>query len=784
MTTGTELLTTWPPAPLSAVLTVRPPRTCVFVPSVENIPWQRMVEHALAAQTRVWGGGANLVVPLGRELVDDEVFWRIVDVFDPDLIGLHTCIWADLEEIDPTGYTAAVQHQEDQLTALGFNDPVTRARHISEFRQTMLWEQTLSDPLKKLINARVAPLRFAGEPETVYLDGSSMPSAPLMDVADFTDLPSIVVDFVGDLEPLERLLLTHAAGRLLPELKRDLTDREIQLEEVAAGDGVWLTKVFSRVSAARRGALPLALPELGLGRRFVFGDVRQVVLVVGGEVTDFFLFHGLSRIRPYVFWLPSEMSGNEVFLYALSSQLRHTAQSSVGGRNRIEVVTLTDPDGADAIVERLGRDHHRQPVDVARVEWQTVVPRSAPWRADPHSERRVSLLRQEGETQELPTPIPVSVSTRDPQNTRWMVDVELDGWTPTRNQLLGPKLLHGLIVDEHASRTSRNGLSYVGSGWLMPSAVGLEGAALRPRVAPLTLIDQVQEAVRGQGWSVTLSDKGAFALQSARLFGGLDALVAALRSRERRPLFDAYVTPTRTNDPGLFLRDTNRRYLTLEDAAGLVGNAEVATVVASLFDNGVLTRGHVLKCDQCRATSFYALREDQTFDCVRCLARQRATRFSWLGAAEPQFRYALHEVVYQFFLNNGQLPLLAAYDQFASDQRRRGAFDAAFELEYRRPNGRQTEHDITATAGAELWIGEATAADNFGAAAGERTRMRALRETARAVDARGVIFVTEAASFSARTKQTIDAVFDDKTWPTITYVEGFSAGVTPESGAV
>jgi hypothetical protein len=201
-------------------------------------------------------------------------------------------------------------------------------------------------------------------------------------------------------------------------------------------------------------------------------------------------------------------------------------------------------------------------------------------------------------------------------------------------------------------------------------------------------------------------------------------------------------------------------------------------------EGGVLTRGHVLKCEHCRATSFYVLREDQSFDCARCRTRQRATRFSWLGTAEPLFRYGLHEVVYQFLLNNGQLPLLSAYDEFAPNQRRRGAFDAAFELEYRRPGGRQSEHDITATAGSELWLGEATAADNFGSASSERTRIRAVKQTAQVVGARGVLFVTATASFSARTKQTIEAVFNDKGWwPEIRYVEAFAAAADPEQPA-
>jgi hypothetical protein len=120
--TGSELLGLTPPAPLSATLVARPVRACIFVPLVEGVPWERLVEHALATQTRVWGGASNLVVPAWWELAEDEIFWSLIDRFDPDVIGLHVPVYADVEEIAPERYVEAVKRTEEQLTDLGFND--------------------------------------------------------------------------------------------------------------------------------------------------------------------------------------------------------------------------------------------------------------------------------------------------------------------------------------------------------------------------------------------------------------------------------------------------------------------------------------------------------------------------------------------------------------------------------------------------------------------------------------------------------------------------------------
>jgi hypothetical protein len=103
-------------------------------------------------------------------------------------------------------------------------------------------------------------------------------------------------------------------------------------------------------------------------------------------------------------------------------------------------------------------------------------------------------------------------------------------------------------------------------------------------------------------------------------------------------------------------------------------------------------------------------------------------------------------------------------------------FDIAFELEFTPPGGGLREHDLVATWGAELWIGEATVRDKFEHAnAEELERLEKLGETARNMCARGVLLVTTRERFSARTKGNVAAVFVDPVWPEVVYLEGFDA---------
>ena len=92
------------------------------------------------------------------------------------------------------------------------------------------------------------------------------------------------------------------------------------------------------------------------------------------------------------------------------------------------------------------------------------------------------------------------------------------------------------------------------------------------------------------------------------------------------------------------------------------------------------------------------------------------------GEPEPAFRYALNEVLFQFLTHNGDVPLLAACDHFVVGRaREQRSFDIAFEVEVVSPSGDKSEHDIVATWGSELWLGEATTTDTLGSNIGQES---------------------------------------------------------------
>jgi hypothetical protein len=773
--TGSELLDLRPAAPLSVALVARPARALVLVPAIEGTAWQLLVEHALAVQTGVWGGNGNLVVPTGWELADDEIFWRIIDLYDPDFVALHTVTVSDFGEIAPEQHAERMKSQEIALVEGGWDD-AQRAAALQQLQEEPLFMCGLTDRLAGALIDRVAPLHYDGDVHDMTIDGTSPPHAPFTDVARLWELPERVWSPSAE-DPVDRLLLTQAFGRVVPSLRMRLAVRGIRVEEqrLDSDAQVALNAWPRRVTELP----PRDLSGVGLMRRIAIVDGGPVV-VVGDEPRDFLLFNGLSRLRPAVYWLPAAKLESDMFVMSLHTTV--TADSSFEATgNQVAITSATNPDAAAALAERwpaLGRG--RRDRDAVVVPWTETLPRRPMAFADGSSERRVALVSHEAETSELPAVYPVAVSTDDPMALSWMVDVEVRGWTPIRHPRIGASVLQGAWVSSHDARSTLVGASYNGQAGFVMAGVPLESTAARPTLAPLDLVDQLRAALT-DGWEVGLSDKGAYAIETARIFGGVEGLVAALRDPATRRVLDAFKRGEGDEGPGLFLKDSRRWYLSLDEVA-ILAPGGASAVLEDLHDRDALLRGHALKCEHCRATSFYALDEHQRFTCVRCRREQRATRFSWLKKdPEPRFRYALAEVAYQFLRHNGHLPLLATYDHFAAGSaRERQVLDVAFEVEIRSPDGVQSEHDIVASSGANLWLGEATLESTFGTRALEPERLARLRDVAVQLSARGILLVTTSERFDSRTRGNVENAFRDQ-WVTVRYVEGFDAG--PSSAA-
>ncbi len=729
-------------APLSLTLGVRPARALVLVPQIDEVPWMRTFEAAIAAQMRCWGGGANLVVPYSDDLADNPLFWQLADRLDPDQVRIYTGSVAELEHLDPDRYREAEQATLAQLAEM---PQEMRRSWWEDWRALQLVEYQIPAALCESATRRLALLELPGWEEWVWTNGASEPLEPFTDVAFLRELPNVITD-VGreNIDDLERLLLTVEVGRLSPAMRAALEQRgvEVQTEELR-GRAPARSMIFRRQPSDN--VYPLAVSELGLewyrSGRF---QVGAAPIVVGDDPWDFALFYALRRWRSVAYWLPQSALDDDTYCRHVLVSLEMRGQAATRGA---VVVSASSADLAAAAHERLTATQRnlassRPPrVELEVGRWEVVLPGplNRLYERD-NFDRPVALYLHEGRTPELPTPTPELVSTEEVHTLRWFTDVAVDGWGALRDSDLGRVLLTGRGIDAERLRVGRDAPSYLSPQAITFARQSPKTAALRPQLVPLPLAEQLRRVAARGGWRLTQSDKGVYAAESAKLFGDERELAAVLRDRTVRRVIDAFVVGDLEGAAGRLLAD-RRRYLTYTDFGSAAGADDAAAALERLEGAAAVTRGLVLKCQRCRAGGFYTPIEfDPTFRCKSCRLEQRPTRASWLEAVEPVWHYSLDEVLRRFVAHNGHLPLFAIVDLLGDAE---ASVELAFELEFRRSDEEEIEFDIVARSGSELWLGDATTRDRFAeGGARERARLDLIHRLADELNARRVVLAS------------------------------------------
>jgi hypothetical protein len=727
-----------------------------------------MFTAALAALTRFWGGDQNLLFPLQDDLASHELFWALADRLDADHFLVYNGAAADLEYLAPEDYAASLEAVRQQVAE--FDEEVIR-RHLEEWRELWIVEGQVPDGLEELLVGRVAPMHDRALNGLEPFGGMHAPPYPFTDVASLADLPQPVTDPTTTLGEVERLLLAAEVGRLPPGLRQALADRDIEVADEALDTPVAWRQFYFRHVRRTPTNYPLRLTELGLEwyRRQPLGGAPLPV-VVGDDAWDFTLFYALRRWRSLAYWIPAGYLENEEYC----RNLLMTLEQQPTGATTIALLSASDDALREQALERLAEYQERMGRGARRLtlqvgDWREFV-RDEPNRLFERDNYGLPqpLLVVGGTSPQLPTPLPRQVAAETPTDIRWITDVAVDGWSAVRNRRLGVRVLDGGGYDEHFFRAGNDGLAYHCPHFMTIGGASLEASTVRPRLRPLDLLDQLATAVEPQGWRITPSDKGIYARETTALFGGIAELATALRSADTRPVLDTYL---RRDDaaPGRLLVVDSRRYLSLADIGAVLDEERAAARLGELEPLQVLRRGVILKCRRCRAAAFYSAAEfEPTFRCVRCRLDQVPDRSSWFGTIEPIWYYRLDEVVFQFLMHNGHLPLLAAFDRF-QDAREPVAY--AFELDVFDAAEEKSELDVAVLVGGRLWVGEATVQDRFEtSAADEQERLARLGEVVDVLDAYGIIFATSAPEFSERTKTHVDAVFDGL-WPRVEYRE-------------
>ena len=342
------------------------------------------------------------------------------------------------------------------------------------------------------------------------------------------------------------------------------------------------------------------------------------------------------------------------------------------------------------------------------------------------------------------------VSRRSPEYvgttpaSRWAMDIMLQdpagcsahGLQPLLHPSVNPLIMAGRRTGQWDTRVSRAGVTTIVTG-----ARGAQVVRLRcPRFE-----DVVDARSKAAGLAVSISDKGVYSSKSVELMGGIEKLAELLRNEVASAILDEFMVDHHTGErlDGGKLR---RRFLTVEDMVSVVVEREegkgkklrgrqkmelrerVNGLVATLLEKRVLQPGAVFDCRACRAEEWYHAREfDDSFVCRRCLEKQSC-------GPSPDWRYSLHESVFQGYFQRMRAPVMAL-DSLRSDSETSFVFMSEAVFTY--ANGRAIEVDILVCQDGELLIGEAKS--------GSRVSKRSLaryEQVAKELGARRLVFAT------------------------------------------
>ena len=91
--------------------------------------WQATCSRVIEFFSATWGGGYNIIVPLGNDGKDiNNPFWDILDIYDPDYLFLYYYSGEDIKRNEPENYEQWLNKHVQQFISGGPVSSVDSAR--------------------------------------------------------------------------------------------------------------------------------------------------------------------------------------------------------------------------------------------------------------------------------------------------------------------------------------------------------------------------------------------------------------------------------------------------------------------------------------------------------------------------------------------------------------------------------------------------------------------------------------------------------------------------------
>lgn len=766
---------------------VRPVRSAVFVPASGN--WMSPAQHMMENFSRVWGGSGNIVIPLQESGSVSNVFWRVLEYFDPDRLGYYLPTYLGLKRSDPTKFESwldqSARRWAEQSDVTSYEQAREELQRDGSLRQPItLW--TPPDALVAEIQKRLAPLDAENpfghtwtaddEGQREYLD--------LGNIRDLGSTPIYSLSAAG-IDPRIHLMLVSRIGAISATYELILSAKgvsvarsEVAEDKISAAlDVCFSTDIRNRLAqdkafseALGEGDQPLWLPEyldrtpfalteIGCGW-YVIGRPwrrdRPIVLTVGNNADDYALALAMDRLYRRSFWVAGSFLDEDTELSKqVRSRLAYNLDRETGyGMTPYEeepiLVTSTSMEKADWI-EQASRLWTEYGKDMSgRIKWvlPQALPMPRPLRL--YDSGRIMRDRYEAFVSDelagvLDTAIPSGIEGLDQVAFTWHVDVLVDDIRLPPRSSLNELVAVTNETNKRNFRASTEGISYFSQDqFFIPAGASLDQMLLRPKVRLPDAIKLFQALLERAGLRGVTSQAGRYTQGALRLWGGLERLAADLRNEERNVFLQSYRKSTPSGvDPGVYLSGINRRFLAVGDVeqATSMDTEGAIGLLDEYVQRGILERGFCLKCETCNFASWYPLEDvGQSFRCVRCRSESWISQETWrLPPDQPNIYFQLNEVAYQAIANDVRAPVLAL-DKIRQESR---GFLFAPEMDIYEGDQRVAEVDLWIVADAAIIIGEAKTVVRLGDdQAAQKKNASKLARIASAVSAHEVVLAT------------------------------------------
>jgi hypothetical protein len=780
-------------------VSVRPARIAVLLNHADP-DWQDTCLRAVEYFSTIWGGSHCILIPTDGERVE-EIFWKLLEAFDPDHIYAYRKTLGDIKISSPEKFQALLDTQVEKFIAANpTSERNTIQQRISEMlerRRTDNFE--IPSALQQQIGFRVAPLHFQQrfvEPGAVEAGAEARhPLTAIHDLLPSCEHPRQLTEWNVTVPAVPPIWYAAVRGLYNPSYREKLKNVGIEIGSRVYGPADASSLINYTVTGSEDERTPFDLSMVQLEHRVSINFhhwEEPSVVVVGEALEDFCLFFSLSRIRPNVSWLlPSwlsifssaiqraqkggeQLSGPELYAFHFAHAALRTSRSAQRDAKIVLVSASADRGQLQQWLTALDEAASLAGSDVSsRVEVRSSIEGLIRWPLRIFGRENVSrdTTRQFIRGQmigPLDTPKPKGFTEVNPYNHRWMTEFVVKDHRLPKHSALGKFVARHPALESIGVRSGATGVAYFCPNLLITTRE-IDSLLIRPQVFIPETLDIFNALAGNAKMRCNISDKGHFLAETMQKFGGLDEYGQFFRNARHRALFDKFLDTDEVAkgivDEGVYLKSDRRRYL---DFAAIrkalsASDKEVGELIDILVRHAVFYRGFVFKCSFCRNADWFSVNDvGQEFKCKRCNRVQTYTTSHSLGRLEPPWFYKLDEIVYQGYLNNMTVPGLTLYHQ---DRTKKESCLFCSELEFWNLDTDKLvgEIDVCCVTDGVLSIGEAKKKSSLGDNAAEDAKGAAkYLSLAKAIGARNVIFATTAPEWAARTQSEIQRVFADR----------------------